>query len=391
MTVAYRPQRSEWNWLWQVYIVGLVAAGIVAVLLLSDRIPSDVPVAVAALAGIAALVVLFGRRVIRAEAPDWPTVVFLLGVVGLWVVALVGSPGAVAALPALYPLFFASLPLSAALVVSTVVNLIPLTLALLEVGRGWPDLVVVVAITLIGVVAAPVLGTVIMTSMRQRQMLADLVDELAASRAESARLSRQAGAAAERERLSREIHDTLAQGFTSIVTLAQAVEAELDSDPATARKHVELIGGTARDNLAEARGMVAGLTPTALDDSSLTSAIHRQCERLTAETGIAATVRADENLPSLGMATDVVFLRATQEAFANIRKHSRASTVRANLTSTDGRVRLTLSDNGIGLPDRHSEGFGLRGMRARVAQTGGAVSVSSSPGDGVTISIEVPV
>ena len=90
------------------------------------------------------------------------------------------------------------------------------------------------AVTLIGVIVAPVVGTVIMTSIRQREELAALVGELAATRAESARLSREAGAAAERERLAREIHDTLAQGFTSIVALAQAVEPELDSDTAAA-------------------------------------------------------------------------------------------------------------------------------------------------------------
>jgi signal transduction histidine kinase len=382
------PRGSEWFWLWQVYIVGLVVAAIVAVLLLNHRFPGHVPVAVTALAGIVVLVSAFGRRVIRADALDWKTVVFLGAVVGLWVVALVASPVAVAAVPALYPLFFASLPLSAALVVTTVVNLTPLTLALLGGGLRSPNIPLAVAITLIGVVSAPVIGTVIMTSMRQRRMLADLVGELAASRAEAARLSRQAGAAAERERLSREIHDTLAQGFTSIVTLAQAVEAELDADSAAARKHVELIRGTARENLAEAREMVASLTPTALDEGSLTSAIRRQCERLTAETGIAVTMRADEHLPALGMAGDVVLLRATQEAFANIRKHAQATAVRVDLSATPEGVRLAMHDNGIGLPESHREGYGLRGMRARVAQVGGAMAVTSD--HGVTIEIEVP-
>ena len=147
---------------------------------------------------------------------------------------------------------------------------------------------VAVADTLVGVVAAPVIGTVIVTSVRQRERLAALVAELAATRAESARLSREAGAAAERERLAREIHDTLAQGFTSIVALAQAIEPELESDTAAAKRHVELIRSTARENLAEARAMVAELTPTALHDGSLPAAIERQCDRLSAENGIRA-------------------------------------------------------------------------------------------------------
>jgi signal transduction histidine kinase len=247
-----------------------------------------------------------------------------------------------------------------------------------------------VALTLIGVVVAPIIGITIMTSMKQRERLATLVAELQASRAESARLSREAGAAAERERLAREIHDTLAQGFTSIVALAQAVEPELESDTAAAKRHLELIRTTARENLAEARVMVAELTPTELREGSLVGAIQRQCDRLSAETGIAATLRVDGELPPLGMATDVVLLRAAQEAFANIRKHSQASGVTVALSPVDCGVRLTVADNGIGLSDEHIEGFGLRGMRARAKQVGGKIAMSPTPGGGTTVTIEVP-
>jgi signal transduction histidine kinase len=282
------------------------------------------------------------------------------------------------------------LPLAAALVVTTVVNITPLTFALLFPGPSWPNLPLAVAVTLIGVIAAPVIGTVIITSIRQREKLAALVAELAATRAESARLSREAGAAAERERLAREIHDTLAQGFTSIVALAQAIEPELDSDTAAAKRHVELIRSTARENLAEARAMVAELTPTALHGDSLPAAIQRQCDRLSAECGIAATIRVDDKLPPLGMAIDVVLLRAAQEAFANIRKHSQASMVTVALSPVEHGVRLSVADNGIGLADEHNEGFGLRGMRARATQVGGTMLVTPTPGGGTTVTVEVP-
>jgi signal transduction histidine kinase len=317
-------------------------------------------------------------------------VLFLATVIGLWVVAFSASSVAVAAVPVIYPLVFASLPLPAALVATTVVNFAPLGLALLIYGTHSPDLPLAVAFTLVGVIAAPVIGITIVTSMTQRKKLAALVAELAATRAESARLSREAGAAAERERLAREIHDTLAQGFTSIVTLAQAVEPELETDTAAARRHVELIRSTARENLAEARAMVAELTPTALHEGSLPSAIQRQCDRLAAEIGIAATLRVDGELPALGMAIDVVLLRAAQEAFANIRKHSRASAVTVMLAPAESGVRLSVADNGIGPADEHSEGFGLRGMKARAEQVGGTMSVRPTPGGGTTVTVEVP-
>jgi signal transduction histidine kinase len=384
------PRGSEWNWLWEAYVVGLCVAGIVAVVLLNHRYPGNAPGAVAALAAIVVIVLAFGRRATRLPELDWRTFAFVSVVVGLWVLAILASPVAVAAIPAIYPVVFSTLPLRAALVVTTVVTVIPLALVLLGQGIQSPNLPMAVAITLIGLVMAPVIGTVIMTSMRQRRQLAALVAELAASRAESARLSREAGVAAERERLAREIHDTLAQGFTSIVALAQAVEPELETDTAAAKRHVELIRTTARENLAEARAMVAELTPTALHEGSLPAAIQRQCDRLSAESGITATIRVDGTLPPLGMATDVVLLRTAQEAFANIRKHSQANTVTVALSPVECGVRLSVADNGIGLADEHTEGFGLRGMRARATQVGGTMSVTPTSGGGTTVTVEVP-
>jgi signal transduction histidine kinase len=382
-------QADDWHWLWETYVVGLCAAACVGVVMLNHRFPGNVPVAVAALAGMAFCVLMVGRRIIRAGEPSWRTALFLTAVIGLWIVAVSASSVAVAAIPAIYPLVFATLPLPAALVVTTAVTMTPLTFALLFSGPGWPNLPLAVAVTLIGVIAAPVIGTVIITAIRQREKLAAVVAELAATRAESARLSREAGAAAERERLAREIHDTLAQGFTSIVALAQAVEPELDNDTAAAKRHVELIRSTARENLAEARAMVAELTPAALDEGSLPAVIGRQCERLSAETGVAVTMRSDDELPPLGMPTDVVLLRAAQEAFANIRRHAQASTVSVELSRAEGRVRLSVADNGIGL-DEHTEGFGLRGMRTRAVQVGGTMSVTPTPGGGTTVKVEVP-
>ena len=161
---------------------------------------------------------------------DWRTFVFVGVVVGLWVLAIWASPVAVAAIPAIYPLVFSSWPLGTALVVTTAINLIPLALVLLGSGHS---------------IAESRYGHCHYarrrgrdTGDRHRDHDVDAAApqagrsgrRLAASRAESARLSREAGAAAERERLAREIHDTLAQGFTSIVALAQAVEPELETD-----------------------------------------------------------------------------------------------------------------------------------------------------------------
>ncbi|MGV0811698.1 sensor histidine kinase [Mycolicibacterium boenickei] len=395
---ASRPalrEPSDWHWMWETYVCGLCVAAIIAVVLLQHTLGGNVPVACGALAAVVVIVLMFGRNVIRDGAPiagpiRARTVAFVAGVIGLWLIATMAASPAVAAIPALYPVIFATLPLGAALILTFVVTLAPLGLALASHGLGWPNLPAVAAVTLIGAVAAPIIGTTIMTGLRQRQRLAETVAELAASRAETARLSRQAGVAAERERLAREIHDTLAQGFTSIVALAQAVQAESDTDPAAAARHVELIRSTARDNLAEARTMVTQLTPAALQEGSLSAALRRQCDSLAAETGIAIDLHVDDELPKLGMAADVVLLRTAQEAMTNVRRHAQASELLVRLEPAADGVRLSLADNGIGLQPDHVDGFGLRGMRSRLAQVGGTLTVSEPDGGGVRIVVAVP-
>ncbi|WP_052236014.1 sensor histidine kinase [Mycolicibacterium setense] len=387
---------SDWHWMWEAYVCGLCIAAILAVVLLRTTLGGNVPVACGALAAMVLIVLMFGRNVIHdADPVAGPvrarTATFVAVMIGLWLIAVLAAAPAVAAIPALYPLIFATLPLTAALTLTFLVTLAPLGLAIASHGPGWPSLPAVAAVTLVGAVAAPVIGTTIMTTMRQRQQLTDTVAELAASRAQLAALSRQAGVAAERERLAREIHDTLAQGFTSIVALAQAVQAESASDPKAAARHVELIRNTARDNLAEARTMVTRLTPAALADGTLSAALRRQAEGLAAETGIAVDVRIDDDVPQLGMATDVVLLRSAQEAMANVRRHSQATELHVRLQATPGEVRLSLSDNGIGLQSDHADGFGLRGMRARLDQVGGTLTLSTPEGGGVRVVVAVPV
>lgn len=148
-----------------------------------------------------------------------------------------------------------------ALAAVTVINIAPVAgWALL----WWPSGQDVFFNSLFGVVTlvfSAAFGNWTIRIIEQSQERAELIAELDASRHELSRLSSAHGALAERERLSREIHDTLAQGFTSLLMLVQAVEAELDHDVPQARRHLSLMAETARQNLAEARALVAGARP----------------------------------------------------------------------------------------------------------------------------------
>jgi signal transduction histidine kinase len=217
-----------------------------------------------------------------------------------------------------------------------------------------------------------------------------LITELSQTREQLAAAHHEAGVLAERHRLAGEIHDTLAQGFTSIVTLIQAATAGLEPG-ATARDHLDLALKTARDNLAEARALVSALSPAELDGSTLGDAIARVAE--TAGTGGDATIRSEVSgsKRSLPTTTEVVLLRVAQEALANVRKHAAARQVDVGLSYTDDAVLLTVTDDGRGFdPDAVSGGYGLRGMRERVWQAGGTITVRTAPGEGTVVRAEVP-
>jgi signal transduction histidine kinase len=207
------------------------------------------------------------------------------------------------------------------------------------------------------------------------------------SRHELSRLSSAHGALAERERFSREIHDTLAQGFASLLMLVQAVEAELDHDLPQARRHLALMTETARQNLAEARALVAGGAPADLDGASLPDALRRLAARHAATVDVRGPARA---LPA---GPEVVALRSCQEALANARKHAGSSAaVSIALAYTDEALTVSVRDDGCGFdPAAPVGGYGLAGLRARAAEVGGTAQVRSTPGDGTIITVCLPI
>ncbi|MCW2936836.1 MAG: putative signal transduction histidine kinase, partial [Actinomycetia bacterium] len=141
---------------------------------------------------------------------------------------------------------------------------------------------------------------------------AGIIDQLEATRAELAAAQHTAGRLAERQRLAADIHDTLAQGFASIVMLIQAAQADLDGSRPQAARHLELAARTARENLAEARALVAGLTPAQLAGGTLPDALRR----LSQASGVDATFGLDGTPRPLPMAIEVVLLRVCQEALS---------------------------------------------------------------------------
>lgn len=183
--------------------------------------------------------------------------------------------------------------------------------------------------TLVGMVFSLAMGLWVFRVLDESAQRAALIRDLEATRTELAAAHREQGVVAERERWAREVHDTLAQGYTSIVVLAQTATAQLPADPGGAAERLGLIEEVARENLAEARAMVAAFAPVALESAGLVAALERLAERFGRETGLATRVdtAALRSGPPLARAQEVVLLRGAQEALTNVRRHAAASAV----------------------------------------------------------------
>ncbi len=212
------------------------------------------------------------------------------------------------------------------------------------------------------------------------------------AQADLAAAERAQGVSAERERMSREIHDTLAQGFTSVLTLARATESALDrGDLDVVRERLRLIERTAADNLTEARLIVAETAPGHLQSRSLAQSLQRLVEAITEGTGLPASLRVEGDPAPLPAACEVVLLRTAQEALANVRRHAVASSVDLRLAYRSDDVLLEVADDGTGFDaGARRPGYGLDGATARACEVGGRLEVTSAPGDGTVLRVRVP-
>ncbi|HWO62801.1 MAG TPA: sensor histidine kinase [Umezawaea sp.] len=225
---------------------------------------------------------------------------------------------------------------------------------------------------------------------------------LAASLAENAALheelvarARDAGVRDERERMARELHDTLAQGLTGIVSQLRAAEHAGD-DPAVWRGHVATATELARESLADARRSVHALRPEPLRTARLSEALAGVAERWSATHGIPVRVETTGTARPIPPEAEVALLRIAQEALANVARHARATRVGVTLSHLEHETALDVRDDGTGFdpsagdPPGEGGGFGLVAMRQRIEALSGTLLVESEPGAGTGISARVP-
>ena len=388
----------KWDWLWKAIFYAAVIVSTWLMLLDDDR---KAPVwVVLLLTGMLLLWHWGGLKLAYRKSDDWDRYaifrfIVIIGVIVLWFALVNMSPAYYFTLFGLFGLIFRHLPLRYGVIAVLILTGSIIYEQLADAGASfsltnptiWAFLFTALGAILLGVWITAIIGQ----STRRRQ----LIEQLEATQAELVAAERRAGILEERQRLARDIHDTLAQGFTSIVMHLEAADQALPDDLDTLQKHLDRARGTARTSLEQARRVVHALRPHSLDQRSLPDAIERTAVRWREETGIPLTTTTTGDPIPLHPDIEVTLLRAAQEALANIRKHAQATDVQLTLSYMDDVVVLDVQDNGVAFAGAAtsplSGGYGLQAMRERAEQCGGSVTLESEPGEGTTVVVSIPI
>jgi signal transduction histidine kinase len=345
----------------------------------------------AVLVGASVLAVSYATRGLLPDRSWWPTA-WVGATVAIWCALTLAAPSfAWCAVPVAFAVLRV-LPFGWA-AGSVVLMTLVVSAGWLRVSDGLDPTLVAgpVGIALVTVIAYRALE-------REAQARQALVDRLLDARAELAEEQHRTGALAERTRLSREIHDSVGQGLSSINLLLQAAEQAWTERPDRAREHVRAAAATARDGLEEVRRVVRDLAPVDLAEdrsgAALGEALRHTATRALPDTAVEVHVHGDPVPVPAAVASAI--LTTTRGALANVREHARAARAAVTLTYLDDEVMLDVRDDGRGFDPSQVRadglrGHGLRGIRDRATGLGGHAEVESAPGEGTTISVRFPL
>lgn len=388
----------KWDWLWKAIFYAAVIVSAWLMLLDDDR---KAPIwAVLLLTGILLLWHWGGLKLAyrKSDVLDNHAIfrfIVIIGVIVLWFALVNMSPAYYFTLFGLFGQVFLHLPLRYGVIAVLILTGSIIYEQLADAGATFSLTNPTIWVFLFTALGAIILGVWITAIIGQSTRRRQLIEQLEATQAELAAAERRAGILEERQRLARDIHDTLAQGFTSIVMHLEAADQALPDDLDTLQKHLDRARETARTSLEQARRVIHALRPHSLDQRSLPDAIERTAVRWQEETGIPLTTTITGDPIPLHPDIEVTLLRATQEALANIRKHAQATAVQLTLSYIDDVVVLDVQDNGVAFAGAAasplSGGYGLQAMRERVEQCGGSVTLESEPGEGTTVVVSIPI
>ena len=208
---------------------------------------------------------------------------------------------------------------------------------------------------------------------------------------ERAAQAEELAASQERNRLAREVHDTLGHRLTVAAVQLEGAEKLIERDPQKARSMVATVRAQVIEGLGELRNTVAALRAPLDEDISLPSALRKLASGFEEATKISTEITVSDDLPLLPDTHRHAIYRAAQESLTNIQRHAEASQTWVELSRHNGRVVLSIRDNGMGFePERQEYGFGIHGLEERATQLGGQVQIASNANGGTQVTFQIP-
>ncbi|HZO76148.1 MAG TPA: sensor histidine kinase [Ktedonobacteraceae bacterium] len=388
---------QSWGLFWHglFYVSLLIATGLAITVIPRSWQELSVIMGCALLLGIWYMPYLFISAQTFRQHP-WRTLSYMSLGWALWLALITQDSDYLFVLFGLYPQVSVFLPFPWSLVGGVVLLALSLWQQLPDLGNGG-------GIVFFFILSSGVIGICWMlflnSTFSHNSKQAHLIAQLQAARRELAQAERLAGVMQERQRLAANIHDTVAQGFASIVMALESANMSLLANDESIRPMLERIDRIARESLAETRALLWALQPEVFERASLPEFLLALATRWSEEHGITVQTMITGEVVALRPEIEVTLLRAAQEALANVWKHAQASSVVLTLSYMDEMVVLDVQDDGRGFEAQpvlataraqSTGGFGLPALRERAEQQGGTLTIESEPGEGTTVALTIP-
>jgi signal transduction histidine kinase len=391
-----RDAAERWNWVWHVISL-IVLVWAVLLMLTTDDLGRSERFLLMAL--YAALALWYSVQIVvpvtRFRRNLHLSVAYFVVLLGIWAALVRVSPANLMLIAMLAPSIYLRLPISWAIIASAVMGILSVVMRF-QPGQAFGAEIILSGL-LVGLGMIP-MGLYIDSIIRQSSERRRLIEELSAAKESLAQVERQAGAMGERQRLSHEIHDRLAQGYTSIVMQLETADALFDTDPASARRSLLEARDAARSSLEETRSLIWALRPDLekplpLAQRALPDAVKRLSTVWGEANHLPVETRVTGEEVEIPTQLEAMLLRAVREALNNVARHSGASEVSITLSYMDDVIALDVQDNGQGVQPNGSPGggFGLQSLRQSVEQAGGELILESAAGEGTTLGIVLPL
>lgn len=382
-----REAWQQWDWVWQFSAYGLLILTVILVYNREPRITNfSFFLVLCALLGLW-YIPFINFSTLRIWDNPLRGALYLIPGWVIWGVLLSLTADALLLIGIFFPIVFSRFPIrwSIGINVFQTLGLYFLYILFYPTEYWFPILMIILGMLIVSTIMGAFITSIIKQSTdRQR-----LIDELTQSRASLMKMEREAGRLTERQRLARDIHDTLAQHFTSIIIHLSAAK---HGNPEAIREAVQQAENAAREGLNEVRRIVWDMRPEQIEKASLIEAVEEAAARWSAENGVLIKMNVTGTPRSLPSAAETALLRISQEAMHNISKHAQAKIVNITFSFMDDVLAMDIADDGLGFdPSKPSDGFGLKTMRGRIEELGGTLTIESERGGGTAIAVSLPL